>query len=83
MIDNGVLEEVAAMTDDGAAPTGAELLEVWKRCLGALGESLPTQNLAFIRLCRLDAVVNDTALLAVPNEFAKEIIESRLRAVIT
>jgi chromosomal replication initiator protein len=83
VIDNGVLEEVAAMTDDGAAPTGAELLEVWKRCLGALGESLPTQNLAFIRLSRLDAVVNDTALLAVPNEFAKEIIESRLRAVIT
>ena len=49
----------------------------------ALGESLPSQNLAFIRLSRLDAVVNDTALLAVPNEFAKDIIESRLRGVIT
>jgi chromosomal replication initiator protein len=78
------LEEVAAaMTTEGAVPPGAELLEVWKRCLGALGESLPSQNLAFIRLSRLDAVVNDTALLAVPNEFAKDIIESRLRAVIT
>ena len=83
--NNGVteLEEVAALTADGAAQPGSELLEVWTRSLAALGESLPSQNLAFIRLSRLDAVVNDTALLAVPNEFAKEIIESRLRAVIT
>jgi chromosomal replication initiator protein len=82
--NNGVLEEVAAaMTTEGTTPPGAELLEVWRQCLASLGESLPTQNLAFIRLSRLDAVVNDTALLAVPNEFAKDIIESRLRAVIT
>jgi chromosomal replication initiator protein len=81
--NNGVLEEVAVMTDDGVAPPGDELLAVWARCLDALGESLPSQNLAFIRLSRLDAVVNDTALLAVPNEFAKDIIESRLRTVIT
>jgi chromosomal replication initiator protein len=82
VLDNGVLE-VPAVTDDSPAPPGDELLEVWKRCLDALGESLPSQNLAFIRLSRLDAVVNDTVLLAVPNEFAKDIIESRLRAVIT
>jgi chromosomal replication initiator protein len=84
--NNGVteLEDIALMTTaDSGAPAGDELLEVWKRCLGALGESLPSQNLAFIRLSRLDAFVNDTALLAVPNEFAKDIIESRLRGVIT
>jgi chromosomal replication initiator protein len=83
---NGVteLEEIAPMTiADGGAPSGDELREVWTRCLDSLGESLPSQNLAFIRLSRLDAVVNDTALLAVPNEFAKDIIESRLRGVIT
>jgi chromosomal replication initiator protein len=84
--DNPTSAANAAGADNGgagAAPSGAELLEVWKRSLGALGESLPSQNLAFIRLSRLDAVVNDTALLAVPNEFAKDIIESRLRGVIT
>jgi chromosomal replication initiator protein len=84
--NNGVteLEDIALMTTaDGAAPAGDELVEVWARCLDSLGGSLPSQNLAFIRLSRLDAVVNDTALLAVPNEFAKDIIESRLRGVIT
>jgi chromosomal replication initiator protein len=84
--NNGVteLEEVAiAVTNGHAEPPGAELLDVWTRSLAALAESLPSQNLAFIRLSRLDAVVKDAALLAVPNEFAKDIIESRLRGVIT
>jgi chromosomal replication initiator protein len=78
------LEEIAAtmMTAAAVEDPGDELREVWQRSLGALGD-LPSQNLAFIRLSRLDAVVNDTALLAVPNEFAKDIIESRLRGVIT
>jgi len=78
------LEEIAAtmMTAAAVEDPGDELREVWQRSLGALGD-LPSQNLAFIRLSRLDAVVNETALLAVPNEFAKDIIESRLRSVIT
>jgi chromosomal replication initiator protein len=78
------IEEIAAtmMTAAAVEDPGDELREVWQRSLGALGD-LPSQNLAFVRLSRLDAVVNDTALLAVPNEFAKDIIESRLRGVIT
>jgi chromosomal replication initiator protein len=83
-VTNNLADVAEVMIDDDETPPpGAELLAVWQRCLGALGESLPSQNLAFIRLSRLDAVVNDTALLAVPNEFAKDIIESRLRGVIT
>jgi chromosomal replication initiator protein len=79
-------EVITSMPIVGTAapePELPELPEVWTRCLAALSQSLATQNLAFIRLSRLDAVVNDTALLAVPNEFAKDIIESRLRDDIT
>jgi chromosomal replication initiator protein len=78
-----ILADGGTMTEGLSHNPEPDLLDVWTRCLGALGESLPSQNLAFIRLSRLDAVVNDTALLAVPNEFAKDIIESRLRGVIT
>ena len=36
-----------------------------------------------MRLCTLDGVVGETALLSVPHEYAKDIVEQRLRPVIT
>ena len=60
------------------------LASVWSRSLEVLDEdSVPPQQRAFLQLSRPLALVEDTALFAVPNEFAKEIMETRLRPLIT
>ncbi|MDX6211582.1 MAG: chromosomal replication initiator protein, partial [Frankiales bacterium] len=59
------------------------LTELWASALASLDDdSLPAQHRAWIRLTRPLALVEDTALLAAPNDFAKEVLESRLRPVI-
>jgi chromosomal replication initiator protein len=61
-----------------------DLASAWNRSLEGLGDdTLPPQQRAFLQLSRPLALVEDTALFAVPNEFAKEILETRLRPVIT
>jgi chromosomal replication initiator protein len=63
--------------------SGPGLTEVWAATLASLdGDDLPPQHRAWIRLTRPLALVEDTALLAAPNDFAKEVLESRLRPVI-
>ena len=71
--------------DLGAADTGTdgEWAQVWERALGVLEDTVTPQQRAFIRLSRLDGVVGDTALISVPHQFAKDVIEARLRQVIT
>ena len=55
----------------------------WERAQASLESTLSARERAFLRLSRLDGVVGDTALVSVPDQFAKEEIESRLRDVIT
>jgi chromosomal replication initiator protein len=79
---------VTGITDPGQVPTdggpdGPDLTEVWGRSLAVLEDTVTPQQRAFVRLSTLDGVVGDTALLSVPNDFAKDIIEQRLRQVIT
>ena len=64
-------------------PDPATLSEVWLRTLEAIDHTVTSQERAFVRLCTLDGVVGETALLSVPHEYAKDIIEQRLRPVIT
>jgi chromosomal replication initiator protein len=61
----------------------SELREVWDTARSVLADRLNSQQRAFLGLSRLDGLVGDTALISVPNEFAKDIIETRLREVIT
>jgi chromosomal replication initiator protein len=60
-----------------------DLAQVWSRSLAVIEDTVTPQQRAFVRLTTLDGVVGDTALLSVPNEFAKDIVEQRLRQVIT
>jgi chromosomal replication initiator protein len=64
--------------------SGPELEKLWARALDdlSLGDLSP-QHRAFLRLSRPVALVEGTAVLAAPNEFAKEVIETRLRDVLT
>ncbi|BEP13172.1 hypothetical protein acdb102_14830 [Acidothermaceae bacterium B102] len=66
-----------------AAAAGPTLAEVWASTIAALDdETLPVQHRAWVRLTRPLALVEDTALLAAPNDFAKDVLESKLRPVI-
>ncbi len=56
---------------------------MWLRTLEAIDDAVTSQERAFVRLCTLDGVVGETALLSVPHEYAKDIVEQRLRPVIT
>ena len=65
----------------GAEP-GADWQQVWSRASDLLDESVSPKQRAFLRLSRLDGVVGDTALLSVPDQYTKEMIETRLRQII-
>jgi len=57
---------------------------LWTRALNGLADgAVQPQHRAFLRLTRPLALVEGTAVLAAPNDFAKEIIETRIRDVIT
>ena len=60
-----------------------ELAEVWERVVARFDESAvrPHQR-AWLSVTRPLGLVEDTALLAAPNEFAKEYLDSRMRPLI-
>jgi chromosomal replication initiator protein len=63
---------------------GQDLVTAWARTLEALAAGdLPPNYRAWLPLIRPLALVEDTALLAAPNEFAKDALETRLRSLIT
>jgi chromosomal replication initiator protein len=72
---------------DSAVPGGesaADWAPVWARALGVLEQAVTQQQeRAMVRLSRLDGVVGETALLSVPHHYAKDLIEARLRQVIS
>jgi len=56
---------------------------VWERVVAGLAEgALSPQHRAWVNLTRPLGLVEDTALLAAPNELVKEVLESRLRPVV-
>ena len=60
-----------------------DLHEVWTRAIGGLGDdALTAQQRAFVSLTRPLALVEDTALVAAPNEFTKDVLETRLRPLV-
>jgi chromosomal replication initiator protein len=61
----------------------AELVSVWNRARPRFDDpSIRPQQKAWIGLTRPLGLVEDTALLAAPNDFAKDYLENRLRPLI-
>src|SRR5205807_5865217 len=61
-----------------------DLAEVWARSLEDLnGMQLEAHQRAWLKLTRPLGLVENTALIATPNEFVKEQLETRLRTLIT
>src|SRR5262249_28283084 len=62
----------------------ADLGEVWARSLEDLSDiQIEPHQRAWLRLTRPLGLVENTALIATPNEFVKEQLETRLRGLIT
>ncbi len=76
---------MSAPYENGTQETGPELAALWARTLERLaGQSEVTpQFQAWLSLTRPIALVEDTAVLAAPHEFAKDVLESRLRPALT
>jgi chromosomal replication initiator protein len=61
-----------------------DLSQVWARSLEELSDlHIEPHQRAWLRLTRPLGLVENTALIATPNEFVKEQLETRLRALIT
>ena len=60
-----------------------DLAEVWARSLDGFSEmGLPPSQLAWLRLTRPLGLVENTALIATPNPFVKEYLETKLRPLV-
>src|SRR5437899_10993396 len=61
-----------------------DLAAVWARSLAGLADiQLEPHQRAWLNLTRPLGLVENTALIATPNEFVKEQLETRLRALVT
>jgi chromosomal replication initiator protein len=61
-----------------------DLAEIWARSLNDLAETqIEPYQRAWLQLTRPLGLVENTALIATPNEFAKDQLENRLRPLIT
>jgi len=61
-----------------------DLAEVWARSLADLADmNIEPHQRAWLQLTRPLGLVENTALIAAPNDFVKEQLETRLRALIT
>ena len=59
------------------------LAEVWATAIASLADgSLTPQQRAFVNLTKPLGLVEDTALIAAPNEFTKDVLETRLRPMV-
>jgi len=66
------------------APPSLELDAVWHRVVAGLSDgALSPQHRAFVNLTRPLGLVEDTVLLAVPYDLVKDVMENRLRPVLT
>src|SRR4051794_43887 len=72
--------------DDGGTAVTEEVLDleaVWTRAIAELGDDvLPAQHRAWMRLTKPLALVQDTAVIATPNDFAREVLDTKLRPLI-
>src|SRR5581483_9302413 len=70
--------------EGSASMTNTDLAEVWARSLDGLADlQIQPHQRAWLKLTRPLGLVENTALIATPNEFVKEQLETRLRALIT
>jgi chromosomal replication initiator protein len=80
-----VSARLAAWGCEGSAQVAnSDLAEVWARSLDGLADlQIQPHQRAWLKLTRPLGLVENTALIATPNEFVKEQLETRLRPLVT
>jgi chromosomal replication initiator protein len=68
--------------NNGMAEATLDLATVWDQIRERLATSLSPQQNAMLNLTRPLGLVEDTAVLAAPNEFTQTVLESRMRRVL-
>ena len=80
----GVRGTVEQTTRSSVPDSELDFAAIWQSTLGTLTDAgLTAQQKAFLRLARFVGLIDSTALLAVPNDYTKEILEQRLLAQVT
>jgi chromosomal replication initiator protein len=83
----GVSDTRQGVNDVGEAsmgPGGMDLASVWRDATAEIADGIMSaQQRAYLRETRLRAIVEDTALLSVPDAFTRDQIEMKLRPAIT
>jgi chromosomal replication initiator protein len=68
------------LTKEGVRVDEVDLAALWNQALDELSENtLSPQQRAFVSLTKPLALVGDTAVVAAPNDFTKDVLETRLR----
>ena len=68
---------------NGGPMDNAELNHVWNQTLESLASgAITAQQRAFVALTRPLGFIGDTALIAAPNEFTKDVLETRLSPIV-
>jgi chromosomal replication initiator protein len=74
----------AELRIENEAPPVLDLEVVWQRAKSSLADGdLSPQHRAWVNLTRPLGLVEDTVLLAAPNDLVKEVLEARLRPVVS
>jgi chromosomal replication initiator protein len=69
--------------EGGRVDDTVDLAQTWAQAIATLADgSLTPQQRAFVNLTRPLGLVEDTALIAAPNEFTKDVLETRLRPMV-
>jgi chromosomal replication initiator protein len=82
-LEDCVTDSTTTTAADDHGQVVLDLDQVWPRVIAGLGDGqLSPQHRAWVNLTRPLGLVEDTALLAVPNDLVKDVLESRLRPVV-
>ena len=58
--------------------------QIWQNTITTLdSDGLPARERAFLTLARLSGLLDGTALVKVPNEYTKDVVETRVRDEVT
>ena len=70
-------------TGDQVTDADVDYGHVWKQTLYTLDSAgVSARDLAFVRLCRLVGVLDETAVVKAPNPFTKEFLETKVRDLV-
>jgi chromosomal replication initiator protein len=64
--------------------TGLDFAQIWQNTITALdADGLPVRERSFLTLARFSGLLDGTALVKVPNDYTKTVVETRMREDVT